>query len=115
MKRLYLIGISFLALISCDSDQSRNDYVEPDIARENFIPVLVDLHVIESHYHRMYSRPDIYKQALDSASQIIFDKHEITREEYSTALEMYSYSSDTIYKIYEAAMDTITIRISTIQ
>ena len=115
MKRKLFIGLSFLALFSCESEWDKNEYVEPDIAREDFIPVLVDLHVIESHYHRLYSRPDIYKEALDSASEEIFNEHGISRTEYRTALEMYSYSSDTIYKIYEAALDTITIRISGIQ
>ena len=115
MKLKFLIGLTIISLTSCESEWDIDNYVEPDIPREEFIPVLVDLHVIESHYHRLYSRPDIYKDALDSASQVIFDKHGVTREEYSTALEMYSYSSDTIYKIYEAALDTITIRISAIQ
>lgn len=100
-----------LLLVSCSSGGDKGNYVEPDMDRVNFIQTLVDLHTLESHYQRLYSRPDVYKEALDSASYHIFKAHNITKQEYELALMQYSYSVDTIFKIYETALDTITLRI----
>ena len=111
MKKTILIG-SIGLLFACANDQEPTGYVEPDMAREDFIPIMVDLHILESHYQRLYTRPNVYKESLDSASSYVFEKHGTTRETYLMTLNQFSYSSDTIFKIYEAAFDTITLRIN---
>ena len=68
--------------------------------------------MLESHYQRNYQNPDYYKDALDSASFTVFDNYQTTRDIFESSYDYYSLNIDSIYYIYEAALDTINIRVS---
>ena len=105
-KYLIILGI---ALVACEQEQS----VPKDlISRENIIPLIVDIQILEEHYHRLFARPDLYIDALDSASQIIFEEHEVTKVQFNNSIDYYAENADTLFSIYEAALDTINFRIN---
>ncbi|MEX1000717.1 MAG: DUF4296 domain-containing protein [Crocinitomicaceae bacterium] len=79
---------------------------------EELIPVIIDLQVLESHYHRKFQRPNAYKVALDSASYFIFEKHGITQEVFESNYTYYSFDVDEMYRIYETVLDSINLRVS---
>lgn len=76
------------------------------------IPLVVDLQVLEAHFHRQYQRPDVYKASLDSSSKFIFIKYETNREDFDRSYEYYARNSQALYEIYEAALDTLNFRMS---
>lgn len=80
------------------------------LEREVFIPVLVDLQILESHFQRQFARIDLYRDALDSSSQFIFEDHGISKEKFSTSLNYYATQPDSLFIIYEAALDSIKFR-----
>mgnify|MGYP000476130093 CR=1 FL=1 len=82
------------------------------IPSEIIIPLIVDLQLLESHYQRTYIRPDLYKGALDSSSHLLFEEYNVTKADFDASFSYYASDRDTIYSIYEAALDTINFRIN---
>lgn len=78
------------------------------------VPLIVDLQILESHFQRQFGRVDLFKEALDSSSQSIFLDHGVTKESYERSLDFYTQTPDTLYVIYEAALDTINFRLDRI-
>ena len=100
------VSIIILALIvlSCGSDSS--------IEKIDMIDLVVDVQILESHYHNLYQRENVYANALDSATFFIFEDHGVTKENFKENLDYYSLQPDTLFSIYEAALDTINNRIN---
>ncbi|NOQ73922.1 MAG: DUF4296 domain-containing protein [Crocinitomix sp.] len=100
-----------LLLLSCGGDATEE--LPADILeREALIPVLVDLQILESHYQRQFARVDLYRDALDSSSLSIFADHGISKDQFTTSLDYYSTQPDTLFIIYEAALDSIKFRMN---
>lgn len=105
-----IIPILILTIFSCGEEEKE---IIPDnvLSKEEFIPVLVDLQILESHFQRQFARVDLYRDALDSSSQSIFEDHKITKADFVISLNHYSNYPDTLFLIYEAALDTLNIRL----
>lgn len=106
--------ILFILLLSCGGDE-----VVPlpsDVmTKEEFIPVLVDLQILESHFQRQFGRVDLYHESLDSSSLLIFADHSTSKVNFVRSLNYYSARPDTLFLIYEAVLDTINIRLDRAQ
>ena len=104
-----MIGLS---LFSC-SEEVKEEAPPIDIISEvDIIPIIIDLQMLESHYQRMYSRPDVFKDALDSASNIVFEDRSVTRNRFETSYDYYASKPDILFSIYEATLDTLNQRIT---
>jgi Domain of unknown function (DUF4296) len=82
------------------------------VSHEKMIPVMIDLQVLESHYHQKFQRPAFYKDALDSASLIVFEKYDITKTQFQESFDYYSSDLSVMYLLMEATLDTVTVRLS---
>ena len=73
---------------SCSLNSSE---VKPDVFldKEELIDVIVDLQILESHYHTTYQRSNVYANALDSASFFIFEDHHISKDIFKSNLDYY--------------------------
>jgi hypothetical protein len=109
--KYFAFVFSILILLSCGQEE---EYVIPNnvLQKEEIIPVIVDLQILESHFQRQFGRVDLFKDALDSSSQSIFDDYGITQEKYEESLQFYAETPDTLYVIYEAALDTVNLRLN---
>lgn len=105
--------ICMLLLLSCGGN-SAEELPTAILEREALIPVIVDLQVLESHYQRQFARVDLYRDALDSSSQMIFKDHGISKTQFSNSLNYYATQPDTLFIIYEAALDSIKFRMNAI-
>ncbi len=112
MRRI--VPIIVILLLSCSNEET---YQLPEniLTKEELIPVLVDLQILESHFQRQFSRVDLYRESLDSSSVSIFVNHGITKGDFVESLTFYSKQVDTLFLIYEAALDTINIRLDRAQ
>lgn len=113
MKNLFSISL-FFVLLSCGrSEEKVVEEPTGDLLNHGeFISVIVDLQILQAHFHRLYIRPDLYATSLDSSSQLIFDEHDVTKEEFERTLSYYSSMTDSTYLIYEIALDSINQRIA---
>lgn len=110
MKKLLFIGILFS--VSCSSESEPQGPPSDILSKEKMIPLMVDLKVLEQHYHRLYVRPDVYSSALDSASTFVFSDHGTTKDVFTKSVDYYTKDVNGIFDIYEAALDTINLRVS---
>ena len=109
MKRILFFSVVILSACSGDEKMPAPEKLIPS---EIMIPLIVDLQILESHYQRTYTRPDLYKDALDSSSNLIFQNYDVTKADFDASFSYYSSDLDTIYSIYEAALDSINFRVN---
>lgn len=109
IKRIFLGGLILLSACSGEqvTDAPKNLLKKPDL-----ISVLIDLHILESHFQREYSRPDLYRDALDSSSVSIFKSHNTTKANFEESLDYYALNPESLHSIYEVALDSINYRMS---
>ena len=111
MKRFAIPIILFLA--GCSGNETGASETPGNIIeKEDLIPLIVDIQVLQEHYHNVFVRPDVYRDALDSASTHVFEDHGVTKEDYDRSLNYYANQTDTIYSIFEAALDTVNFRMN---
>ena len=106
------VVVVFLLLLSCSNPEEFSPPPADLVAKKDFVPLLVDLKVLEEHFNRLYSRPDVFAHSLDSSSQLLFEKYNITKEQFENSMTYFCQDPDTIFSIYESALDTINIRVS---
>ena len=112
IKRGLLILFSIALLFACESGEEEVNKPKRLLEKSTFVSLMVDLHVLEAHFHRLYLRPQMYVASLDSSSRLLFDKYDVTKDEFNENLNYYSAMPDTIYTIYESALDTINQRVA---
>jgi len=113
MKNVFFISILFAFFVSCG--EPKKEYIDkPEVflEKKEFIDVIVDLQILESHYHNEYQVPEIYANALDSASYYVFKKHKIDKNIFQENFNYYSFEKDSIFNIYEIVLDTINNRLN---
>ena len=76
------------------------------------IVLICDVQILESHYYNRFQRENVYANALDSATFFIFEKHGVTKESFEENLYYYALQPDTLFSIYESALDTINNEIN---
>lgn len=109
MKNLFII---FLIFLSACGDTAAEEKPVNILDKSEIIPVIVDLQILESHFQRQFSRVDLYRDALDSSSEMIFVDHGISKELFSSSLDYYAQTPDTLFTIYEAALDSVKFRMN---
>lgn len=112
MKYFLIIAILFLS--ACGNEEEKPAF-DPGIPKEKLIDLIVDLQILESQYQRKFGRVDVYRDALDSASTYVFKDYEVTKDEFKQAMAVYATQSDSIYLLYEAALDSISSKINLYQ
>ena len=112
MTKKALIGLSIF-LLACTPSQ-KVDYPAPKdlLAKDKLVPVIIDLQVLESHYHRLFNRPDAYKNAVDSASFFVFEKYGTTKDQFKRSYTYYAYDVNEMFLIYETTLDSINLKVS---
>lgn len=97
-------------LVGCSANKTE-EKPATILPKEKVISVLIDLQVLESHFQRTFKRQELYRDALDSSSQSIFESHQISKVQFDSAFNYYAGNPDTLYLIYEAALDSINYKI----
>jgi glutathionyl-hydroquinone reductase len=101
-----------LGFIACSEEVEERPVPVGLISETDIIPIIIDVQLLESHYQRLYSRPDAYKGALDSASNIAFENNGVTRAQFADSYDYYSQDAEGMFYLYEATLDTINQRIA---
>lgn len=107
-------SIYFLALFffSCGNQEDEINIPDSIVEKGDLISMIVELEILEAHYQRQFSRVDLYRNSLDSSSQLIFEDHGVTKQAYEESISYYSNIPDSLFVIYEAALDSINFRLS---
>jgi hypothetical protein len=115
MKFYLTVSLFFGLFLSCSSNVvERVEIVTPTmfLSKNEMITILVDVQQLESHYHNKFQRPNVYANALDSATQNIFKKHNVTKKTFKENLTFYAQNQDTLFSMYEGVLDVVNDRIN---
>ena len=82
------------------------------IPTHEMIPVMIDLQILESHYQKRYQRANLFKDALDSASYFVFERHEVTKDQFERSYEFYSMDLQVMYLLLETTLDSVNFRVN---
>lgn len=110
MKKQFYILIAFF-ILACES---KEPIKQPSVLlnKVQLIDVIVDVQILESHYNNMFQRKVVYANALDSATYFVFESHNINKSIFEENLRYYSNQPDSLFGVYESALDTINNRIN---
>ena len=110
-KRLFFLVL--LAVLFCGSCQtSDGEDVPPPLNQEQFIPVLLDMQILEATYkQRVVQRAN--KDSLMSHNYaFIFNKHGITRDQFEESYNYWTKRPEEMRLIYEE-IDRLIIEMET--
>jgi len=104
--KLFIVLLVSSVLVACQSE--KEDAV---IAKGQFIEVLTDLIVADAIVGYELGRDMDLKEEMIGHYQVVFDKHDITKEEFESAFNFYSKDLRSMQKIYgEVAVNVSKIR-----
>jgi len=113
MKYILLITLWCGVLFSCgNSKETKLTKPTVFLNKEELTAVLVDIQLLESHYHNKYQRPNVYANALDSATQLVFKKYNVTKEIFKENLTYCALNQDSLFSMYEGALDVVNDKIN---
>jgi hypothetical protein len=108
-KRLIAIPILFFAACTATDEEIAVTPPEDLLPEVKIMDIIIDLQILESHYQFRYQRPDVYKNALDSASYYVYQKHGTNEDQYVRSFNYYAHDIDKMYLIYEATLDSVNL------
>jgi len=100
MKYILYIILGFVIIVSGCSNNKDRDKPENLIPRDNMVKVLADIQLIEASIKLNNNRKLKKEEYTYYYYQYLFEKHNITEEEFNISLEYYQahiYTLDTIY------------------
>ena len=109
----YLISFLLMVIVISCNQNKKLEQPKPLLTKPQLIDVIVDIQILESYYANKYQRPEVFANALDSASFFIFKNHNISKPIFQYNLQYYvNLEGDSLFSVYEAALDTINNRIN---
>lgn len=104
--KLIITILTIILLISCH-EKGESDVPDDLLEKETFIGVMIDLEIMEAYYEQIHKRPQLYKTTLDSASRQLLEEKGVTELQLKRSLDYYSAMPDSLYLMYEKALDSI--------
>ena len=102
----YISVILLLLVMSCAPD---TEIAVPTdlIPSDQLISITIDLETVEAYFEQVHKKPLLYRDALDSSTSLVLKEHGVTREQLESSLDYYIACKDSIYLLYEAALDSV--------
>ncbi|MBN2597022.1 DUF4296 domain-containing protein [Labilibaculum sp.] len=99
----FFICSAFIFLISC----KENNKYTPQLNEDQFTKMLIDIHIIDGtlESQNIYRSGDNYRPSHYYNS--IFQKYNITREQFDSCVSFYSYDTKRFTQIYDVIIDSL--------
>ena len=104
-----LLPALLLALPAC---QRPEDVPAPPdlIAREKMVPLLADLHQLETQVENSRLAPDSAKALFRQQQQSLLGRYQATDSSFQRSYRYYSIHNKDLNEVYQAVIDTLTQR-----
>ena len=106
IKNITIIGLIVLTLIGCKGSDRPDDVIEP----EHMSAILLDVYLSETEFADLKMHRDTTLMLFDMYEEHIFQRHEVTEEQYRESLTYYYDHPDELDMVYETVMDSLTLR-----
>ena len=98
-----------LVLASCNSSSLKNDVRNAPIDEGKFVEVMVDVRIAESIIRKQSSKGKDPEKVTEQLYASIFEKYNITGEEFEKSIKSYSSSPEKMYEINEKVVEALSI------
>lgn len=106
MNRLFLYLLAF-STFACDNTLGQPEGILPE---KKMISMLVDLQVAESKIKTLRISSDSARHVFGIYEVQIFDKHNVTQEDYLRSYEYYLDNHRLMSRVHQAVLDTLLSR-----
>lgn len=100
MKHALYIFIGFILIVSGCKDNSKTDEPENLISRDKMVQVLMDIHLIEASIKLNNKRKLNKEEYTFYYYQYLFEKYNITKEDFDNSLTYYQQNIERFDTIY---------------
>ncbi len=102
MRNLLLFFI--LVLSSCSEPDEIREQILP---KKEFVSLLIDLELTEANTSFLIVEDEIGRDQTYMAFKAVFEKHQVSQEEFRRSMAFYAARRELIYAIYEEVMDSV--------
>ena len=103
--RIFLF-LTFFLIFSCKNDTVDN---KKYISKEKMVNILIDIHLIEEKVNQLNFSKDSSKGMFDMLEKEIFQKYNITDEDYRKSYSYYFFNPKELDDIYQSVIDSLNV------
>ena len=103
--RIFLF-LTFFLIFSCKNDTIDN---KKYISKEKMVNILIDIHLIEEKVNQLNFSKDSSKGMFDMLEKEIFQKYNITDEDYRKSYSHYFFNPKELDDIYQSVIDSLNV------
>lgn len=107
MKRLFCILFCF-SLLSCGTEQPETP--ENLLSQAQMVQILADIHTAEAQIESQVVYPDTAIMVFNQQEKAIFEKHEVTEQQFRDTYNYYQENLKQMDALYEIIVDTLSLR-----
>jgi hypothetical protein len=98
-----------IALISCKTEISKPSAPNDLISKTEMVSLTKELLLLESHIELSYGQVGTFYKILNSSSDYVFKKHQISRDRYVRAFDYYASNQDKMTDLYQVVLDSLNL------
>ena len=103
--RIFLF-LTFFLIFSCKNDAIDN---KKYISKEKMVKILIDIHLIEEKVNQLNFSKDSSKVMFDMLEKEIFQKYNLTDEDYRKSYSHYFFNPKELDDIYQSVIDSLNV------
>ena len=103
--RIFLF-LTFFLIFSCKNDTIDN---KKYISKEKMVNILINIHLIEEKVNQLNFSKDSSKGMFDMLEKEIFQKYNITDEDYRKSYSHYFFNPKELDDIYQSVIDSLNV------
>ncbi len=96
------------ALVSCKNGSKKDTLENAPIKEQKFVEIMVDVRLAESIIRKQSSIGNDPKTITKQLYNSIFEKYNITQEDFEESMKIYSLNPDKIYEINEKVVNELS-------
>jgi|TARA_R110000737_G_scaffold352130_1_gene396867 hypothetical protein len=108
MKRPIILAL-FCFLVSCKTEISKPRAPKDVLSKKEMVSLTKDLLLMESNIELSYGQVATYYKILNSSTDVIFKKHQISRERYTRSFDYFAADQDKMTALYQEILDSLNI------
>jgi len=99
----------FVTFISCEASIKKPDAPKDEISRIQMVSLTKDLILLESHIELSYGQLTKFYKVLNTSSDNVFNKFNISRDRYVRTFDYYASDQDKMTSLYQEILDSLNI------
>lgn len=106
MKIFKIFLLSWI-LVGCSKS---NEVPDDIVAKDKLVPLMLDIYLAEVKLSNLKIVRDTAVSIFETYEGYLFEKHNVDREQYMKSMTYYYDHTEELELIYEALLDTLTVR-----